>query len=205
MNPFSNFNHFIAFFLPGVVLVASVLAGASLAIDKDLIALLLGLPTQTLLLIIILAGALFGLLLDEVRHVCIEGRIEEAWARNHVPRYKLDSMPLTDFICYVSTERSSVTLNAYLAMVDQFFHFYEFDINMALVLGLFSCWAVPWYLSQFILSWKHHADFIVLVGLVLLLIGAAFFRFGIHVYEHFLDVFVDAMDKGEPGFKKSIQ
>jgi hypothetical protein len=77
MNPFTNFNHFIAFFLPGLILARTVLAGLSLILDKNLLEYAINLPAQSAFPLIVVLGAIFGLLVDEIRHSWIEERVFE--------------------------------------------------------------------------------------------------------------------------------
>lgn len=202
MNPFSNFNHFIAFFVPGIVLATAVLAAGSLAVGKDLVALVILGPTPGgSVVVTIVFGAFFGLLIDEARHAWVEDWFDSNWATER--QYDLDQMG-EDFICHVSRPDPPVTLNAYLVMIDESFHFYEFDINMGIAL-VFSAVVIPFYLDRFYLPWGQHTWFFVLLPLAMSLVATGFFLFGINAYEYFLDVFVDAMERGSPGFKASIR
>ena len=63
---------------------------------------------------------------------------------------------------------------------------------------------IPFYLDRFHLAWGQHMWFLNLLPLAISLVATGFFLFGINAYEYFLDVFIDAMEKGSPGFVASI-
>jgi hypothetical protein len=74
MNPFQEFSHFIAYFVPGIGLFSVVLASMSLVEGRDL------LLQNTSFLVILVGSTVAGLFLDEARHAWLEPRFERKWA-----------------------------------------------------------------------------------------------------------------------------
>ena len=201
MTPFTNFNHFIAFFVPGIFLTGTVFAIISLTIGKDVLPFMTALRPEASLTYVVVFATLFGLFLDECRHKWIEIGIENRWAARK--GYKGWGDLPEDFLVYVSSPESKVSLQAYLTMVDEIFHFYEFDINMSLALIPIAL-AISFYLGRFYLYWNPYWPFLILLPIALLGIARLFWVFGIDSYEYFLATFVDSMSQNDAEFKKTV-
>jgi hypothetical protein len=188
MNPFADFNHFIAYFVPGIGLLSVVLAFMSLVEGQNF---LLG---EISFLVILVGSTVAGLFLDEARHVWLEPWLEKDWAR----RREVDLEELDDFLAYAP----KIGIDLYKLLRDEFFYYYEFDINMSFVLILASA-ILPIYLDRCHIITNHILS--IVAAAVLLGMAVCFWVFGRNAYDYFLDAFVSTMERKEPGFKMSIQ
>ena len=201
MNPFTNFNHFIAFFVPGIFLTGTVLAFVSMVTGKNALPFVMALRPEASLTYVIVLAASLGLFLDELRHKWIEIPIEDRWAA----RKGYEGWPdlADDFIVYVSSPGSKVSLQAYLTMVDEFYHFYEFDINMGLAL-IPTALTVSFYLGKFYLPWNPYFPVLLVLPVALLGMALLFWIFGVDAYEYFLATFVDSLSMNDADFKRTL-
>jgi hypothetical protein len=189
MEPFSNFGHFIAYFVPGVVLaVAFMMAGSLLAATN----LLNDSQIQNLIVIVVL-GTILGLFVDELRHKHFEATLEHEWARKR--RY--DPAKISDPILYAK----QIGLEIYQQIVDDYYYFYEFDTNIAVALA-FSAMVAPLFLRVF---YGASNSIVAVLTTILLLLAFAFYSFGVQCYEYFLDLMVQVMDKVDKNFLTSIK
>lgn len=187
MNPFEDFNHFIAYFVPGIGLFLVALASVSLFEGSN------SLLRDPNFLVILVGSTIAGLFLDEARHVWLEEWLERRWAQKN----GIDLTALEDFLAYVPT----LGVDLYKLIRDEHYYYYEFDINMSLVLIPGSIVAAM-YLSQFqiLTNWAPTT----FVGVTLLAMAPCFWKFGIDAYEYFLNTFVDTLARKDDNFRKSI-
>ncbi len=81
-----------------------------------------------------------GLLLDDFRHIWIDDQFERKWAiKNSVDLEKME-----DFVSYVP----KIGIDLYKLIRDEFYYFYEFDINISICL-LIGAVTFPFYLINF--------------------------------------------------------
>jgi hypothetical protein len=143
-------------------------------------------------LVILIGSTVAGLFLDEARHTWLEPKFEEKWATEK----GFDLSKLDDFVAYVP----KMGIDLYKLIRDEYYYYYEFDINMtmALVPAIF---VAPMYLQRFSIL-TGFAE--IIVEAMLLGMALCFFVFGRGGYEYFLDTFASTMEKKEPGFKKDL-
>jgi hypothetical protein len=187
VNPFEDFKHFIAYFVPGVALFFAVLGSVSLIEGNN------SLVQGANFLVILVGSTIAGLFLDEARHTWLEPWLEGNWAH----RRRFDLTKLDDFLAYVP----KIGTDLYELIRDEHYYYYEFDINMSLVLIPGSAVAVM-YLTRFQIL--KNSTLAIVLWAVLLGLARCFWIFGKNAYDYFLDTFVNTMDRKEAGFKKSI-
>lgn len=193
MDPFKNFNHFISFFLPGVILFIMMLMLLSLLIGDNL----LNKEYFSGLIAITLIGAsILGLGVDEIRHVLLEERFfVTPWHNEH----KI-SENLPDFVCYVP---GKISLDLYKTITEEYFYYYEFDANISIV-SIIGSIVVPLFANKFFSWYFANITWLLIIFIVLLGLGLMFWSFAKHGFCYFCDTIVEAIENKEKGFKDSI-
>ncbi len=196
MNPFSEFNHFIGYFLPGVVLFVLSLVISSLVAGQDWLSIsFLSALVKGHFFAILIASTILGLLVDGVRHLFDEKVFEEPWAR----REGLNWEEVDDFVTYIPR----ISVDHYKLIRDESFYFYEFYVNLGMVVVIGAVF-VPIYLDRFCKLGAHSLGALSLVFLGLVALGALCWWLGKDAYEYFLDTFISTMERLDPGFEKTI-
>ncbi len=192
MDPLSKFNHFIAYFVPGAVLLVAVLMFLSSIYGKNFLSSMLMVDGFVRVSILIIAVTILGVFVDELRHTKIEAYLEQEWAK----KKSYDLNKIDDYIAYAP----KIGIEVYKTIVDEYYYFYEFDINTAICMIVLAC-ASPIYFSTFQYVGIDSANSIgILVGVVACLFG----YFGVDCYRYFLDTIISTMEKVENGFRDSI-
>ena len=181
MNPFKEFNHFIAYFVPGVVLFVISLSLISIIGGTNILVIFIS--SSSYIFVTLIVGTILGLLLDEFRHVCLEERFEKWWAKKN----DIDTEKMDDFVNCAP----KIGLDLYKLIRDEYFYFYEFDINISISL-LLGAFALPFYLTHFCVLPQYA---ICLSCTLLMIMSIAFWYFGKNAYEYFLDVLKRAIDR----------
>jgi hypothetical protein len=191
MNPFDKFSHFIAYFIPGVVLFVAVLMLVSILIGVNLL-LVNGLFSTGVLMCLITASIL-GLFIDEFRHTFLENSIEKCLLES----LGYDSEKIQDFTAYIP---QGLNIELYKLICDDYFYFYEFDVNISMTLFLVSIIIYP-YLSIF---FYLPSTFLFSTSISLFVLSCLFLYMGKNAYRTFLTTLFDTMENIKPGFKKTI-
>jgi hypothetical protein len=187
MDPIKNFNHFIAYFIPGIILLLVVLMLVSLGAHQDLLAKDF---TFKYVFLVAVGSVILGLFVDDARHNTIENWLEKAWAS----RNGYDLNEIIEYSAYIPI----LGKDTYNAIMDEVFYFYEFDYNVGVAL-LCAAVVLPLYLHRF----YHVTSHLYVIGLVF---GAvAFFYFGKKSFDYFLDSLISAIDIAQPGFSSTIK
>ncbi len=189
MNPFDDFGHFIAYFIPGIVLAVVLAMGLSCVIGGNLLTENGFAQNVTLALVL---ATILGLFIDELRHTQFEKYIEADW----VDKNGYDGNKIEDFMTYAY----KMGVNLYETIVEEYFYFYEFDTNLSVSLMLAS-FVLPIYFKLF---YGLHDWLVVLALAVMIAMAFSFYYFGRECYWYFLSTMIDVMEKVAPGFKKSI-
>lgn len=135
MDIYNKFEHFISYFLPGIVLSFVVLADMSIFLHKNLV--LAFYNSKNFIPVIIIAASIFGIILDGFRHVFIDSEIEKLWSD------KNQQKSADELLC------TNTTL--YNQLVSDYFYYYEFSLNLLLVIILMIV-SFPFFIISFQIS-----------------------------------------------------
>jgi hypothetical protein len=189
MDPFKDFGHFIAYFIPGVISFVLLLLALSIISGSDLLS---GNIFTTYIFITLICSSILGLFIDEFRHTFLEEHLEKRWADKS--ENNVDLNKLGDPVSHAP----KLGVDVYKLIRDEYFYFYEFDINVAIVF-LISSLVAPFYLFYFHLI---KACFAVLaIGAVLLIISILFCYFGVESYDYYETALLETVKKVDPNFK----
>jgi hypothetical protein len=190
MDPFGDFDHFIAYFIPGFVLTILIIFVVSVLGSIDPVALFLtgsGIPNELFGAVIV--SVILGLLVDGFRHSVEERWFEIPWSRKN-PEIQWDEVE-EDLPAYIPT----ISVDHYRLLRDENFYYYEFYINLALVLWLGAI-LVPVALLH--ADWVEYAYASIVVVAVLGILGRVCWNFGKEAYEWFLTSFFAALKRVSP-------
>jgi len=192
MNPFKEFNHFIAYFVPGVVLfvvllmVSSLLLGTNVLISNNLF--------STGIFITLICGTILGLFIDDVRHSFIEPKLEKSILKE----LKYDQNKIEDLISYIP---EGLNIEVYKLIRDEYFYFYEFDVNISMALLILSI-VIPFYI---VYIYFLPCLFGLVLFLILFFVARLFYKMGKEGYSYFWETFIATMSKIKSNFKNEIK
>ena len=189
MNPFKEFEHFIAYFVPGAILFATVLSCLSLFFQIDLLLLTKGTISVT-----IIGSTVMGLFLDDARHEWVDDKIFDAWAT----KSGYDSKKkMKDFECYMP----KIGVDVYTTIRNEYWYYYEFDLNVAAALSLATI-GIPFYVHRFHPVMVYP---LVIVSVLVLPIATLFIKFGKNGAHIFYQNCVDTISEVDADFLETIQ
>jgi len=173
MEPFKNFNTFIANFIPGFILFFILVIFSSLIFNTDLLKINYFQNT----FFIIIGSAIMGIFVDDIRHFLIEEKLEKRWSK------KTGKNIDEDFVVCAP----KIGVDIYKLVRDEFYYYYEFDFNMGLVF-LFGSIILPFPLLLF----YHFGCFLIVLSFIVpVVLGFAFCYFGKEGYYYFLNALVE--------------
>lgn len=188
MDFFKDFNHFIAYLVPGILLAIVGASGFSLLLQHDALKdIFLSADTywDIIFFTTIVVGIVLGIFIDGIKHNTIERLFWNFWYHKNRKRGFDKSRALESYIPLIGQD----TFNK---VHDGYFPFYEFCTHTGLV-SLLAVFLLPAYFFQF----YPQTHGIVIFSIRVLLIGLTlgFFLFGWITSHNFLSSFYDAVEE----------